>query len=71
MIDGAGNVGIGTTTPNWKLSVAGIGSFDDYVHLLQFLRDLFDKEVDLGEERFLREELKQSILGGEKIEAKL
>ena len=49
----------------------GRGSFDDYVHLLQFLRDLFDKEVDLGEERFLREELKQSILGGEKIEAKL
>ena len=30
-IDSSGKVGIGTTTPNWKLSVAGIGSFDDFV----------------------------------------
>ena len=29
-------VGIGTTSPNWKLSVAGIGSFDDYVQASYF-----------------------------------
>ena len=29
-------VGIGTTTPNWKLSVSGIGSFDDYVRTSYF-----------------------------------
>jgi len=29
-------LGIGTTSPNWKLSVAGIGSFDDYVRASYF-----------------------------------
>jgi uncharacterized protein len=49
----------------------GRGLFDDYVHLLQFLRDLFGKKIDLGEKRLLREEIKSNILGGKKIEAKL
>jgi uncharacterized protein len=49
----------------------GRGLFDDYVHCLQFLRDLFGKEIDLGEKQLLREELKPNILGGKKIEAKL
>jgi len=52
----------------------GRGLFDDYVHCLQFLRDLFGKEIDMGEKRLLREELKPNILGGlggKKIEAKL
>jgi hypothetical protein len=31
-----GLVGIGTSTPNWKLSVAGNGSFDDYVRASYF-----------------------------------
>ena len=47
------------------------GLFDDYVHLVQFLRKLFRTQIDLGEEHLLREELKPSILGGEKIEAKI
>ena len=47
------------------------GLFDDFVHLLHFLKDLFGKEIDLGEEHLLREELKHSIIEGGKIEAKL
>lgn len=49
----------------------GRGLFDDYTHLLQFLRDLFEKEIDLGEKHLLREELKPYILRGKKIEAKI
>lgn len=49
----------------------GRGLFDDFVHLLHFLKDLFGKEIDLGEERLLREELKPSIIEGGKVEAKL
>jgi len=35
-INADGNVGISTTSPNWKLSVAGIGSFDDFVRASYF-----------------------------------
>ena len=49
----------------------GRGLFDDYTHLLQLLRDLFGKEIDLGEKHLLREELKPYILRGKKIEAKI
>ena len=38
---------------------------------MQFLEDIFNKKIDLGEEHLLREELKESILGGIKIEAKI
>lgn len=51
--------------------VEGRGLFDDFVHLLHFLKDLFGKEIDLGEEHLLREELKPSVIEGEKVEAKL
>ena len=47
------------------------GLFDDYIKLLHLLEDLFKKEVDLGEEHLLREELKPYILGGKKIEARI
>ena len=33
---GADNIGVGTTSPNWKFSVAGIGSFDDLVRASRF-----------------------------------
>ena len=49
----------------------GRGLFDDFVHLLHFLEDLLDKEIDLGEENLLREELKPYILEGEKVEANI
>ena len=32
-----GNVGIGTTSPSWLLSVSGIGSFDNYVRSSYFV----------------------------------
>ena len=47
------------------------GLFDDYVHLIQFLKKLLKKEVDLGEKNLIRKELKSSILRGGKIEAKI
>src|SRR3989338_4268309 len=49
----------------------GRGLIDDYVHLLQFLEDIFHKKIDLGEEHLLRQELKEPILGGIKLEAKI
>ena len=49
----------------------GRGLFDDYVHLLQFLRNLFGKEIDLVKPALIREELKEYIFGGVKIEAEI
>lgn len=49
----------------------GRGLFDDYVHLLHLLQDCFQKKIDLVEKSLIREELKQYLLGGEKIEAKI
>ena len=45
--------------------------FDDFIHLVHFLKDLLGKEIDLGEEHLLRKELKSCILEGEKVEAKI
>ena len=50
----------------------GRGLFKDYVHLLQFLRDdLFKRKVDLVEPHLVRDELRESILEGAQIEAKI
>ena len=49
----------------------GRGLFDDYVHLLQYIRDIFQKEVDLVKPALLREELRSSILEGAKLEARI
>ncbi len=49
----------------------GRGLFDDYSGLLNFLEDLFHKKIDLGEPKLIRSEFKESILGGQKIEARI
>lgn len=49
----------------------GRGGFKDYIHLLQFLEDLFERDVDLVKRHLIKDELKPHILGGEKIEAKV
>ncbi|MBI3032087.1 nucleotidyltransferase family protein [Candidatus Woesearchaeota archaeon] len=49
----------------------GRGLFHDYVELLHLLEDLFGKKIDLVKPHLIREELKESILGGKKIVAKL
>ncbi len=47
------------------------GLVDDYYELEQFLRALFNKNVDLVKKRLIREELKTFILGGETVEARV
>jgi len=47
------------------------GLFDDYINLLHFLEDLFNKKIDLVEKNLIREELRSHIFGGKKIEAKI
>ena len=49
----------------------GRGLFDDYMNLLHFLEDMFNKKIDLVEKHLIREELKPQILGGNKVEAKI
>jgi len=49
----------------------GRGGFKDYIHLLQFLEDLFERDVDLVKRHLIKDELKPHILGGEKIEARV
>ncbi len=49
----------------------GRGGFKDYIHLLQYLEDLFENDVDLVKRHLIKDELKPHILGGEKIEARV
>ena len=49
----------------------GRGLFDDCFNLLQLLRKMFNKEIDLVKPALIREELKEEILGGMKIEAEV
>ena len=49
----------------------GRGLFADFSGLLNLLEDLFHKKIDLGEPTLIRSEFKESILGGEKIEARI
>lgn len=49
----------------------GRGLYDDYMRLLHFLQDVFDKEIDLAEASLLRDELKSDILEGARVEAQI
>jgi predicted nucleotidyltransferase len=49
----------------------GRGLFRDYVGLLHFLEDTFNKKIDLGKTHLVREELKEDILGGIQYAAKI
>ncbi|NQZ85661.1 MAG: nucleotidyltransferase family protein [Nanoarchaeales archaeon] len=40
------------------------GLFDDYIGLLHYLEDTFERKIDLGKKHLIREELKEEILGG-------
>ncbi len=44
------------------------GNYRDYLDLLHFLEDIFNKKIDLGETNSLRKELKPYILEGVKYE---
>lgn len=47
----------------------GRGLFDDYTNLLHFLQGLLHKDIDLIKPSLIREELREGILGGERVEA--
>ncbi|MDD9953731.1 MAG: nucleotidyltransferase domain-containing protein [Candidatus Woesearchaeota archaeon] len=47
------------------------GLFDDYIELLQLLEALFGKKIDLVKTHLVREELREDILGGVQIAAKI
>lgn len=47
------------------------GGVDDYIGLLHFLEDTFEKKIDLGKKHLIREELKEEILGGIQHVAKI
>lgn len=47
----------------------GRGLFDDYIGLKRTLENILNHEIDLIKRKLVRKELKQSILGGKKIEA--
>lgn len=47
------------------------GGFDDFIGLKRFLEDLLDEDVDLVKKDKVREELRDSILRGERVGAKI
>ena len=49
----------------------GRGLFDDYIHLLHFLRALLKKDVEIGDKHLIREELREAMIRGKKVEAKI
>ena len=51
--------------------VPGRGLFDDYIHLVQFLRSLLKKEVDVGDKHLIHKELRALIMRGKKVEANI
>jgi len=49
----------------------GRGLFRDYVGLLHLFEDTFERKIDLVKPDLVREELKEYILGGVQIEARV
>jgi uncharacterized protein len=49
----------------------GRGLFDDFIGLHHLLEDLFNKKIDIGQPSLIREEIKESILEGKQIEARI
>ncbi len=49
----------------------GRGLYDDYSGLLSFLHSLFKAKIDLVKPSLIRKELREEILGGMQIEAKV
>jgi len=49
----------------------GRGGFRDYSSLLNLLEDMFGESVDLVKVELVREELRESILGGTRIAARV
>lgn len=47
------------------------GLYRDYKGLKNLLESLFDEEIDLVKRKYVREELRDNILGGERVEAKI
>lgn len=45
--------------------------FDDYVGLLHFLEDTFNKKIDLGKMHLIRDELREDILSGVQYAAEI
>jgi len=50
---------------------AGRGGYDDYMGLLIFLQDLFDREIDLVKKRLLRKELRPYVMEAPRYAAEL
>ena len=49
----------------------GRGLFNDFSGLMELLENIFRRKIDLVKPNLIREELKSSILEGEKYEAKV
>ena len=49
----------------------GRGGFDDYMSALHLLEDILGKEVDLVKKHLVKESYKETVLGGDRVQAKL
>lgn len=47
------------------------GNYDDYIKLMHFLEDIFNKKIDLIEKDYLREELKPYVFGDKIYETRV
>lgn len=49
----------------------GRGGFDDYMNALHLLEDILGKDVDLVKKHLVKDQYKDTILRGSRVEAKL